>query len=74
MAGYNIYRNGIRLNTSPVTTLSYTDATVSSGSTYTYTIKTVDVAGNLSTSSVGILVSSAPSSTSGSFEVLTPLP
>jgi hypothetical protein len=50
--GYNVYR-GItsggpytKLNSSPVTTLNYTDATVVSGETYYYVTTAVDGSGN----------------------------
>jgi hypothetical protein len=49
--GYNIYRgtsNGgpyIKINSSPITTLSYTDSSVTSGDTYYYVSTAVDSAG-----------------------------
>ena len=74
VAGYNIYRNGVKLNTSLLTVLNYTDTGVSAGSSYTYTVKAVDLAGNISSASIGLFATTPASSTSGTFEVLTPLP
>jgi uncharacterized membrane protein len=51
IAGYNVYRptaspgNYVKLNSSLVTTMSYTDATVQSGTTYYYVITAVDSSG-----------------------------
>lgn len=73
LAGYYIYRDGIQLNTVPVLSLNYTDATAAPASNYTYTVRAVDTAGNLS--SVATLVASIPVlSTSGWFEVFVPSP
>ena len=70
VAGYNIYRNGVKLNLSPVTGLTYTDSGLSASSSYTYVVRTVDLAGNLS-SAVSVLVTT---SATGGFEMFTPLP
>jgi fibronectin type 3 domain-containing protein len=58
LAGYNVYRNGVKINSSLVTGTSYGDATVVSGNTYSYSIEAVDKAGNKSakSSSVSIYV------------------
>lgn len=48
LAGYNIYRNGTKINASLVTGTSYGDSTVSVNTTYTYTIEAMDGAGNTS--------------------------
>ena len=51
IAGYNVYRalgspgNYVKLNSSLVTTLTYTDATVQSGTTYYYVITAMDSSG-----------------------------
>jgi fibronectin type 3 domain-containing protein len=48
LAGYNIYRNGAKLNNSLVSATSYGDSTVASSSTYSYQVEAVDGAGNKS--------------------------
>ncbi len=40
-AGYNIYRNGTKINSQPVTETNYTDATTVPGRDYTYVVTTV---------------------------------
>jgi len=44
-AGYNVYRGGAKVNANTVTGTSYTDAGLSSGSGYTYTIRAVTAQG-----------------------------
>ncbi|MBI5086496.1 MAG: hypothetical protein HZB13_18110 [Acidobacteria bacterium] len=44
VAGYRIYRDGLLLAT--VTTLSYQDTLVSTGTTHTYTVAVIDAQGN----------------------------
>ena len=51
VTGYDVYRNGVLLTTSPVTTTSYTDTTASPGATYQYTVSALDGAGNASAQS-----------------------
>jgi fibronectin type 3 domain-containing protein len=65
LAGYNVYRNGTKLNSSLVTTTSYGDGTVSGNSTYSYTVQAVDGAGNLSaqTGPVSVTTPAAPDTT-----------
>lgn len=53
VAGYNIYRGttaggpyATRVNTSPITGLTYTDTTVQAGQTYYYVAKSADASGN----------------------------
>lgn len=48
VAGYNVYRNGVKLNSVPLLGTSYVDPTVAAGATYLYTVRAVDTAGNLS--------------------------
>jgi fibronectin type 3 domain-containing protein len=48
VTGYNIYRGGSQLGTVAASSLTYQDTTVIPGTTYTYTVKAVDAAGNLS--------------------------
>lgn len=56
VTGYRIYRDGVQIGTS--TTASYSDTTVSSRRTYSYTVAAYDGAGNLSA-----LSTSAPATT-----------
>jgi len=49
LAGYKIYRAGTQIATS--TTTSYSDTTLSANTTYSYTVKAYDGAGNLSAAS-----------------------
>ncbi|MBE0686639.1 MAG: DNRLRE domain-containing protein, partial [Anaerolineaceae bacterium] len=49
--GYSVFRNGISIDTVTVTTLTYTDSSVSPNSEYSYTIDAFDQAGNHSTES-----------------------
>jgi len=51
VSGYDVYRNGVLLTTTPVTTTSYTDSTASPGTTYQYTVDARDGAGNVSNQS-----------------------
>jgi len=52
VAGYNVYRSAvsgsgyIKINSSLVAVLSYTDSTVQSGTTYFYVTTAVDSTGN----------------------------
>jgi uncharacterized protein YkwD/chitodextrinase len=51
VSGYQILRNGAALTTVGPATLSYADTAVSPGTTYGYTVKSFDAAGNYSTGS-----------------------
>ena len=51
VTGYDVYRNGVLVTTSPVTTTSYTDTTASPAATYQYTVSALDGAGNASAQS-----------------------
>ncbi len=42
VAGYNVYRDGGKVNSLPVTATSYTDTGLTNGQTYTYTVTAVD--------------------------------
>ena len=66
LVGYNIYRNGAKLNAIPITSLTYTDTTPGFTTPYDYAIQAVDSAGY---QSVGVLQSVT---TSASFEIFTP--
>jgi chitodextrinase len=59
VTGYDVFRDGVKINT--VTVTSYGDATVSPGVSYTYTIQAVDGAGNKSPlSSPAVIVMPTP--------------
>lgn len=64
---YNVYRNGTLIGTTAGTT--YTDSTAQPGTTYSYTVKTVDNGSGLSAVSAA-----AGATTALSFEIFTPLP
>jgi hypothetical protein len=66
-SGYNVYRDGTKLNGSALTTTSFTDATATAGTTYVYTIKSVT--GGTETTLVTYNVATA-----GPLEVFVPLP
>ena len=57
VSGYNVYRSTVsgssytKINSSLVTTLTYTDSTVQSGTTYYYVTTAVDASGNESVDS-----------------------
>jgi hypothetical protein len=61
VARYRVYRDGVLLGT--VTTASYRDTAVNTGSTYRYHVVAQDLAGNLSGASTS--VAGSPSSASG---------
>jgi chitodextrinase len=48
VAGYRIYRNGTQVGTAGATATTYTDTGLTPSTTYTYTVKAFDPAGNLS--------------------------
>ena len=52
--GYQILRNGTLLTSTPITTLSYSDLTVSPSSTYTYTVRVVDYHWNHTDTSITV--------------------
>jgi hypothetical protein len=67
VAGYNIYRDGVKLNSSPLTPTTYTDTSLTSGTSYTYAVRTVDLAGN-------VAASATTATATGGFEMFTPQP
>jgi chitinase len=56
LAGYNVYRNGATTPTAQTTTNSYVDSGLAPNTTYTYTVRARDGAGNLSSPSNQISV------------------
>ncbi|MEU7336452.1 glycoside hydrolase family 6 protein [Streptomyces sp. NPDC007074] len=52
VTGYDVYRNGTKVGT--VTTTSYTDSGLAASTTYTYTVRAKDAAGNVSAASTAV--------------------
>jgi hypothetical protein len=46
LKGYNVYRDGTKINSQTVTAISYKDSSVAIGTTYTYRVASLDLAGN----------------------------
>src|SRR6185295_14130376 len=57
VTGYRLYRNGVILGTS--TTLSYVDTSVTTATSYSYTVAAYDAAGNVSSQSSAATVTTA---------------
>jgi hypothetical protein len=66
--GYNVYRNGVKLNGGPITGTSFTDTTAQPRTTYTYSITAIATDGSES------VAATLNVTTAASFEVFTPLP
>jgi poly(3-hydroxybutyrate) depolymerase len=49
--GYNVYRNGARVNASPVTATGYTDSGLAASTTYSYQVSSTDSSGESALSS-----------------------
>jgi hypothetical protein len=56
VAGYDVLRNGATVGSVGGSTLTFTDVTVAAGTTYQYTVKARDGAGNVSAASVPVSV------------------
>ena len=69
VTGYTIYRNGVVLTTVSGTTLAYSDTTASPSTTYSYTVDAFDLAGNHSTQSAPVSVTTPALPTSLTFAV-----
>ncbi|MCT9008047.1 glycoside hydrolase family 6 protein [Streptomyces rhizosphaerihabitans] len=52
VTGYDVYRDGTKVGSA--TTTSYTDSALAASTTYTYTVKAKDAAGNVSASSAAV--------------------
>ena len=63
VTGYSIYRNGAVLTTVSGTTLTYSDATATPSTTYSYTVDAFDAAGNHSVQSAPVSVTTPGSDT-----------
>lgn len=51
VAGYNVYRDAVKINTVPIGSTSYSDTGLAPGVNHTYTISAIDAAGNESAQS-----------------------
>ena len=51
LAGYRVFRNGVQVQQLAAGTLTFTDNGLSASTSYTYTVRAFDVAGNVSTDS-----------------------
>ncbi|MFE9835255.1 glycoside hydrolase family 6 protein [Streptomyces sp. NPDC005551] len=56
VSGYDVYRNGSKVTTSPVPGTTYTDTGLSASTAYSYTVRARDAAGNTSASSAALSV------------------
>lgn len=76
VVGYYIYRNGVLLNTEPVTGTSYLTDAPRGHQVYTYTVIATDAAGNLSQPSDAVLFSNnnGHGGGNGSLDILTIFP
>jgi chitodextrinase len=61
VAGYDIYRDEIKVGTTSTT--NYSDSGLTPSTAYSYTIQAVDIAGNVSTPSVALVVTTDPPDT-----------
>jgi chitodextrinase len=61
VTGYDVYRDGAKVGTTATT--SYTDTGLSAGSTYSYTVKAKDAAGNVSAASAAASVTTPAGNT-----------
>lgn len=59
LAGYHVYRGGVQLTGAPLTATSYSATGLTNGTSYTFTVKAVDVSGNLSVASAAVFVTPA---------------
>ncbi|MFE0648408.1 fibronectin type III domain-containing protein [Streptomyces sp. NPDC059534] len=62
-ASYNVYRDGTKVNTTPVTTTTYTDTGLTAGTTYGYTVAAVDTSGTAGTRSAPVNATTTGTST-----------
>lgn len=54
--GYQVWRNGLLLNAVLAPTVSYADTNVTAGTTYSYTVRAYDAAGNFSAQTAAVQV------------------
>ncbi len=60
LAGYNVYQDGVKINTSLITGTSNTLTGLTNGTTYNFSITTVDTSGNESVQSSSVSVTPNP--------------
>ncbi|MGQ5576387.1 glycoside hydrolase family 6 protein [Streptomyces sp. ECR3.8] len=61
VAGYDVFRDGAKVNTGPVEGTVFTDTGLRPGTAYTYTVRARDEAGNVSAASAPFTVTTQPS-------------
>ncbi|MGW5178039.1 glycoside hydrolase family 6 protein [Streptomyces sp. NPDC004082] len=60
VTGYDVYRDGTKATSSPVTGTTFTDTGLSAGTAYSYTVRARDAAGNVSAPSSALSVTTDP--------------
>ncbi|MGI8447113.1 MAG: RICIN domain-containing protein [Streptosporangiaceae bacterium] len=63
VAGYDVYRNGTQVGST--TSTSYTDTGLAPSTSYTYTVKAYDAAGNVSAASTAVTITTSSSGGGG---------
>lgn len=66
VTGYVVYRNGVQVGTTTASVRTFSNTGLAAGNTYTYTVRARDAAGNLSTLSNTVSVSTVPALTCAS--------
>lgn len=56
VTGYDVYQNGIKINVANITTTTYNITGLTAATTYSFTVKAKDAAGNVSVESVLLIV------------------
>ncbi|NYI03676.1 glycoside hydrolase family 9 protein [Allostreptomyces psammosilenae] len=56
VTGYDVYRDGVRVNSTPVVGTTFTDSGLSASTAYSYTVRARDAAGNVSSASPALRV------------------
>ncbi len=65
VVGYEIWRNGARIQLTPASQTTFSDSALAPNTSYSYTVRALDAAGNTSTFSVDLVVRTQPASTPG---------
>jgi chitodextrinase len=63
VVGYEVWRNNVLLQSTPANQMTFTDAGLSPGTSYTYTVRAIDASGNASPFSPALLISTQANST-----------